>query len=291
MSASPRSPQPAVASPAALRSRTVVVSFLGAVVQRMGGWMPIGATVDLLTLVGIDAPSVRTAVFRLKRRGWLASETRGGVRGYALTETALAALAAGDEIIWHARQPADLADGWCVVSFSVPESERTLRHQLRSYLASLGFGNVGAGMWIAPARMARAADRAVSELGLTGRSAIFVGAYAGGQDLPSLLSSAWDLDEIDERYQDFVDRYRPLADTGAAPGVTEPIQAFASYLGMVDHWRRLPYRDPGLPAEVLPADWSGPAAGALFERLVELLQGDAMAYAATLWPAAERPET
>jgi len=102
------------------RSRTVLVSFLGSIVRPMGNWMPIAGTIELMGEFGLDAPSVRTAVFRLKKRGWLASETRSGSRGYALTLVALKALAAGDEIIWHARQSADLADGWCIVSFSVP---------------------------------------------------------------------------------------------------------------------------------------------------------------------------
>ena len=189
----------------------MLVSFLGAVVRRMGNWMPIAGTIELMGQFGLDAPSVRTAVFRLKKRGWLASETRSGSRGYALTPVALKALAAGDEIIWHARQPADLADGWCIVSFSVPESARSKRDQLRTHLASLGFGNVGAAMWIAPARMRAAADQAIAELGLTSYCAIFVGDYVGGRDLPGLLRESWDLAEIDRRYIEFARRFEDEA--------------------------------------------------------------------------------
>src|SRR6478735_1345977 len=146
--------------PTAQRSRTVVVSFLGAIVRPMGAWMPISGTVDLLSQIGLDPASVRTAVSRLKANGWLYSEARHGVRGYALTDQASATLAAGDEVIWHARQPADLAEGWCVVNFSVPESIRSKRYQLRSHLAHLGFGNIGTAMWIAPARMQNAVAKA-----------------------------------------------------------------------------------------------------------------------------------
>ncbi|MFD0331386.1 hypothetical protein ACFQZC_32685 [Streptacidiphilus monticola] len=66
---------------AAGRSRTVLVSFLGAIVRKMGNWMPIAGTVELLAESGLDAASVRTAVFRLKKRGWLEPESRAGVRG------------------------------------------------------------------------------------------------------------------------------------------------------------------------------------------------------------------
>ncbi len=247
--------------------------------------MPIGGTIDLLTQAGLDGQSVRTAVFRLKRRGWLAAETRSGVRGYALTEIARSALAAGDEIIWHAPPPADLAEGWCIVSFSVPESARAQRHQLRSQLAALGFGNVGSGVWIAPARRRPAAERMIGELGLLSRCAIFVGAHAGGEPLPDVVADSWDLEAIDDRYRRFIAEYGEVAQ-GAAGGATGQ-EAFVTYLRVVDHWRRLPYRDPGLPAEVLPPDWSAATAGELFVRLVAGLEVNAFAHARRSWPVAD----
>jgi phenylacetic acid degradation operon negative regulatory protein len=264
-------------------TRTVMVTFLGSIVRRMGNWMPIAAAVDLMAQFGLDAPSVRTAVFRLKDRGWLVAETRGGRRGYALTPLALEALASGDEIVWHARQPANLAEGWCIVNFSVPESARAKRHQLRAHLASLGFGNVGTAMWIAPARMKGAAERAISELGLDKYAAMFTGDYVGGKDLSTLLYESWDLAAIDRRYNDFIAAFRTEASGLEATGVADTRQAFITYLGVVDQWRKLPFRDPGLPRELLADDWSAPAAAALFERLVTLLEGRALAHAASYW--------
>ncbi|MFE6507196.1 PaaX family transcriptional regulator C-terminal domain-containing protein [Nocardioides sp. NPDC057767] len=269
------------------RSRTTMVTFLGAVVRPLGDWMPIAGAVDLLTQAGLDAPSVRTAVHRLKRNGWLASETRDGTRGYSLTPTALTTLAAGDEVIWHAREPANLADGWCIVHFGVPESLRAKRHQLRAHLSHLGFGNVGTALWIAPARMREAAERAVTELGLESYAAIFVGGYQGTQNLTELLYNSWDLAAIDQSYRDFITAHRDLSERieSAAPSGQE---AFVAYLGVVGRWRKLPFRDPGLPHEVLAPDWSAPTATALFERLVEVLEKPALAHASAHWPLTVR---
>jgi phenylacetic acid degradation operon negative regulatory protein len=269
------------------RSRSTVVTFLGAIVRPLGSWMPIAGTVELLTQAGLDAPSVRTAVHRLKANGWLVSEARDGARGYALTPTALDTLAAGDEVIWHARTPADLADGWCIVHFGVPESMRAKRQQLRAHLSSLGFGNVGTALWIAPARMGPAAERAVTELGLEAHTALFVGAYQGTQDLTELLYGSWDLAAIDQGYRDFVTEHRPTL-IGAERKTPAPAQAFTTYLSVLDQWRKLPFRDPGLPAEVLAPDWHGPQATALFERLVAALEKPALAHARPHWPAPAR---
>ena len=272
---------PETAPPAGQRTRTVVVTFLGSVVRRLDDWMPIAGAVELMGEVGLDPASVRTAVFRLKKRGWLTSELRHGARGYALTREALVALAAGDSVIWHARTPALLEDGWCVVNFSVPETERAKRHQLRSHLSALGFGNVGTAMWIAPARMLAAAEQAIGELGLASYSAVFVGSHAGGQDLTTLVARSWDLDAIAEGYHDFLDAFGPSA------GAVAPGTEFATYLSLIDHWRKLPFRDPGLPTELLPADWPAVDALRLFEQLVTELEPAALAQAEQRWSPGE----
>jgi phenylacetic acid degradation operon negative regulatory protein len=266
------------------RSRTLLVTYLGSVVRRMGNWMPISGTVDLMTQAGLDAPSVRSAVFRLKKRGWLIAETRAGTRGYALTDIALTALAAGDEVIWHLRQPANLDDGWCVVSVSVPESARAKRHQLRSRLSALGFGNVSTATWLAPARLLTAAERAIDELALTDLCAIFVGDHAGGQDLRTLVDRNWDLGLINARYREFIDQFGQRAAGLESGGVIDAGPAFVTYLELVDYWRKLPFRDPGLPEALLSTDWSAVPAGALFERCVALLERRALAHAVSRWP-------
>ncbi|RNI22969.1 PaaX family transcriptional regulator [Flexivirga caeni] len=267
----------------------MVVTFLGSVVRRMGGWMPIAGTIELMGLLEVDAPSVRTAVFRLKQRGWLEAEVRDGQRGYALTPEAQTVLAQGDEVIWHARRPAELTDGWCIVNFSVPESDRSKRYKLRSHLSSLGFGNIGTAMWIAPARMRGAAEAAIAELGLDKYSAVFVGEYVGSRDLTTLLYDSWDLAAIDTSYRDFLTTYEPIVTGLESRRTLGSRDAFTSYLGLIDAWRRLPFRDPGLPREVLADGWSGPAATALFERSVGLLEGRALAYAGRWWPT-PRPD-
>lgn len=267
----------------AQRSRTLLVTFLGSIVRRMGNWMPIGGTIELTAELGLDAPSVRTAVSRLKKRGWLLSETRGGVRGYGLSAEALASLAAGDEVIWHARQPADLSDGWCVITFSIPETVRARRDQLRSHLSSLGFGNVSTATWMAPARMQREAEGAIAELDLTAFCAVFTGNYVAGADLPTLVKRTWDLQGMDARYRAFIQRFSDAAGSLESNDTIPSADAFATYVALVDQWRQLPFRDPGLPLGLLPTDWTGGEALALFEHLVAQLEGRALAHAAAYW--------
>ena len=271
--------------PASRRSRNVLVTFLGAFVRDLDNWMPIAGTIELTGQLGLDGASVRTAISRLKKRGWLDAENRHGVRGYRLTGAALEEFAAGDQVIWHAREPARLEDGWCVVTFSVPESARTKRHLLRRHLTALGFGNISSAVWIAPARMQGAAVKAITELDLAQYCAIFVGEYVAGQDLRTLLDQAWNVGEMARNYASFLADNAAWAD-GTGLAELDGEEAFVTYVRVLDQWRRLPYRDPGLPREVLPDGWNGPMATARFEGLAEGLRAPALAHVAEFWPQA-----
>ncbi len=55
-------------------------------------------------------------------------------------------------------------------------------------------------------------------------------------------------------------------------------EAFADYVRVLTDWRRLPYLDPGLPAELLPDGWVGIRGADLFVALRALLEGPAQAY-------------
>jgi phenylacetic acid degradation operon negative regulatory protein len=50
----------------------------------------------------------------------------------------------------------------------------------------------------------------------------------------------------------------------------------------VTDWRQLPYADPGLPPDLLPADWNGVRAADLFAELRSVLAEPARAHARRL---------
>jgi phenylacetic acid degradation operon negative regulatory protein len=267
----------------AVHPRTLLVEFLGAFVRRHDGWAPVSAMVSLMGVVGLDGPSVRTLVSRLKSRGWLAPEKRGSASGYRLSASALASLAEGDEVVWRARQEVSLDDGWALVTFSVPESERAKRHLLRSRLTGLGFGNIGPGIWIAPARMLGPARSLLRRLDLEQFVDLFTAQVAPGGDIADLIRRGWDLAELDGEYHAFLRAHGPVA-AAWTEGPRGDAAAFHDYVLALNQWRQLPFKDPGLPPELLGPDWAGARAGELFVRLVELLEEPAQRYAATFWP-------
>ncbi|MGO8730391.1 MAG: PaaX family transcriptional regulator C-terminal domain-containing protein [Streptosporangiaceae bacterium] len=69
---------------------------------------------------------------------------------------------------------------------------------------------------------------------------------------------------------------------GSAADAGRPGEAFADYVRVLTAWRRLPYLDPGLPPELLPAGWHGLRAAGAFAELRGLLAGPARAHVRAL---------
>ncbi|MFE5036038.1 PaaX family transcriptional regulator [Streptomyces sp. NPDC056683] len=240
-------------------------------------WLSVASVIRLMADLGVEGQAVRSAVSRLKRRGVLRGERHEGAAGYAVSDRTLEVLEDGDVRIFE-RNRAAAGDGWLVVVFSVPESERDKRHALRTALTRLGFGTAAPGVWVAPGILADETRRTLQRLALTPYVDIFTGDHFAFGDLSAKVREWWDLDELTALYADFLERYRPVRERAAA-GAVPAREAFGIYLPMLTEWRRLPYRDPGLPLSLLPPGWMGETAGALFEELDKTLREPARAHA------------
>jgi phenylacetic acid degradation operon negative regulatory protein len=255
----------------------LIVSIFGLYARAEGNWLSVASVVALMADLGAPDQAVRSSISRLKRRDVLRSERIHGAAGYALTDSTVDVLAEGDVRIFE-RVRATEDDGWLMVVFSVPESQRDKRHALRSSLSRLGFGTVAPGVWVAPGNLGGETRHTLERRELSAYVDIFTGRHFAFDDLRSKIPKWWDLDELTELYRDFLRRYSPLLDRISAGGTT-PLEAFQMYLPMLTEWRRLPYRDPGLPLSLLPPGWEGETAGALFQDLNKALNGPAREHA------------
>ncbi|MFP3987372.1 PaaX family transcriptional regulator C-terminal domain-containing protein [Streptomyces sp. E11-3] len=258
--------------------RSLIVTYYGAYGRRSPasgepvGPVPVAQLIRLLAAVGVDAPSVRSSVSRLKRRGLLVPErTERGAAGYALSDDARQLLDDGDRRIYSDARPR-LDDGWVLAVFSVPESERSKRHILRSRLSGLGFGTAAPGVWIAPARLYDETRHTLRRLRLDPYVDLFLGAHLGFTATADAVARWWDLAAIAELHERFLDRQEPVLRSWEARDDTPADDAYRDYLLALDSWRHLPYADPGLPAELLPKGWPGERSAEVFARLHERLR-------------------
>jgi phenylacetic acid degradation operon negative regulatory protein len=259
------------------RPRHLIVTVYGLYARSGGGWLSVAALIRLLAELGVDEPAVRSAISRLKRRGILEARRQEGAAGYQLSDEALAILREGDARIFRRRRAA-LADGWLLAVFSVPEAERHRRHVLRSELTRLGFGMVAPGVWIVPAHPDDATAETLRRLGLDAYADLFHADHLAFGDPAGKIRRWWDLDDLERRYEAFIRAYEPSLARLKRSGPRGSEEAFAHYVRVLTDWRQLPYLDPGLPAELLPAGWTGLRAAEEFFTLRALLEEPARAY-------------
>ncbi|MEJ7647550.1 MAG: PaaX family transcriptional regulator C-terminal domain-containing protein [Nakamurella sp.] len=247
-------------SVSAPRQQHLIVTVFG-LYRDIRGAIPISVLIRMLGDLGVEPASVRSSVFRLKKREVLVSAVLDGAASYALAPHLGEVFDEGDRRIFVRHSEA--SEGWLLATFTVPESQRNLRHRIRMVLRRWGFGAVAPGLWIAPAGVAEAVSTRLAREQLDSYVEFFNATYRDTEALKAKVAHWWDLDSLAEHYSSFVEQHAPLAKRGPV----SPAAAFARHVPLVTEWRQLPYLDPGLPNELLPPGWPGGRAESLFMQL------------------------
>ncbi len=244
-------------------ANSLLLTVLGEFV--LPGRRPVWTATLLAVLrdLGVEEKAIRQALMRTAADGWIRGDRLGRRTQWRLTEAGHRLLSDGTARIYGFAGPPEQWDGrWLLLLVNVPENNRALRTRLRTRLGWSGFGELPPSMWLRPqvdsaAPGAEEVGAVLADLGLTDLAHSFE-ARSGelGTDR-DLVRRAWDLDEIEERYEAFLDaasQLRPRTDQ----------QALQCQIRLVQEWRRFPLIDPGLPRELLPRTWSGARAVELF---------------------------
>jgi phenylacetic acid degradation operon negative regulatory protein len=242
-------------------ARSLLMTVLGEYVLPRDRPVWTSMLVDVLGVLDVEEKSARQALARSSAEGWLVSERVGRRVRWSLTPPGRRLLTEGAERIYEFGRAGLSWDGrWLMLIVSVPEAKRDLRHRLRTRLTWAGFGSPVAGVWVSPdPSRQREAQQIVSELGLDAQAMSFTAAYGEVGEVESMVARSWDLSELTDHYEDFIDRFTGLRPAGGRP-------ALRAQTELVHEWRRFPFLDPRLPAALLPAEWSGAKAAELFHR-------------------------
>ncbi len=249
-------------SPVDASARSLLLTVLGEFVHPRDGRVWTATLVTALAALGIEEKSARQALARTSNEGMLVAERHGRRVRWSLTPAGRQILSEGTERIYGFMRGARAWDGrWLVLNVAVPESHRQLRHSLRTRLTWLGLGSPSPGLWVVPdAGKEPQVRAAIDELGLWSRTHAWVGTAIEAASTSRMLAEAWDLDGVEARYLTFINDYGSLS---VSTGPT----AFVAQVRLVQDWRRFPFDDPDLPAELLDTwkhDWPGPRAAAVF---------------------------
>jgi phenylacetic acid degradation operon negative regulatory protein len=240
-------------------ARSLLLTVLGEFVHPRSETVWTTTLLESLAALGVEEKSARQALTRMASEDLLASSRHGRRVLWELTPDGARLLEEGTRRIYAFMRERRPWDGrWLVLSVPIPETHRRLRHRLRTRLTWLGLGSPTSGLWVTPDdTKAAAVHAAVRDLGLEDQAFAWVGPASGIGHEGRLLAEAWDLADVEDRYLAFLDTFERRAPEG-------PREAFVAQVEMVQEWRRFPFLDPDLPAELLDHDWPGPRASTAF---------------------------
>lgn len=237
-----------------MKPRSLVFDLYGDYVRWHGGEAPLQVVVELLAAFDVPASTTRVVMARLRREGWLEARKTGRTTSYALTDRGWRLLDEGRRRIFE-RERAPWDRHWRMVIYHVPESDRSARERLRKRLTWLGFGPLAPSTWVSPhSRL----DEAAAQLGREGaaRLDLLEARSRGVVEDVGMVERAWDLPALHTElvhlhrgYQARLARY-----AGSPPRGRD---ALVERISLIADHRRVPYRDPDLPVELLPAGWVG----------------------------------
>jgi phenylacetic acid degradation operon negative regulatory protein len=244
-------------------ARPTVFDLFGDYVRYAGGEISLQALSDLLACFGTTADVTRVVVSRLRQDGWIDVRRSGRRSIVAASDRMWKTLVEGRPRIFE--RPRDGWDGrWRLAIYTVPETERAARERLRRTLAWLGFGPLSASVWICPHD--RLAQVAADADGLPGVRLDLLTAVSQGEEHDrEIAARCWDLEGLNARYGEFLERWA-AADPGFLDRLSDT-EALLLRVGLSQEYRAFPFRDPGLPARLLPRNWMG---GRAHERFLEL---------------------
>lgn len=246
------------------RPEQLLLAFFGElVVDRGVGPVPASVLIDVLAEHEVASATTRATLARMVARDLLERRPAGRSVSYVLTSAAQRILREARDRVFSPDPFVPEGQGWTLVTYSVPESMRDLRHRVRAQLSWAGFGLLRDGLWIAPGEVDLASVLDASTVEGARRPEglellAFRATQVPGFPVREAVSSAWRLDEIRAHHERFQASW---SDVGPEAHAVRDLTA------LVADWLDLLRKAPRLPAEHLGSDWPAARSVEIFANL------------------------
>lgn len=252
-------------------AQSLLLILLGELVWRKQESVWTSSLLNGLAVLGISENGARKAIYRANQRNIIDLQKHGRETQCSIGTFGKQAFLDGSERVYGFRADSPDWDGrWLVVMVTVPESQRDVRHFIKTRLRWTGMGSPTPGIWIAP-RVNRAAIEVLEKLDLDGQIYSYIGSFGPLGDEAAMVEAAWGIAEIEHLYGQFIGRFQSLQPASKR-------DKFRAYINLIQAWRKFPYIDPQLPHQFLPRPWIGRRAAELFRERHDLWSAAAMQF-------------
>lgn len=246
---------------------------------------PVRASVliGVLEGAGVGAPATRATLDRLVRSEILVRSRNGREIQFSLTEHGMAVLGEATHRVRGPRPFDPQGEGWTLVTFSIPEGQRTLRHRLRSTLTWEGFAPLRDGLWLAPGEVDLCGSLEPLRQDLPPNTVVaFHARELADFPIGESVRAAWDIEAIRREHLAFIETWAEPA------GAELASSALTARTMLVADWLALLRADPRLPRDFMDAHWPADRSAEVYRRMHERLADASTAEFAALVTAAKR---
>lgn len=244
----------------------MIFTIYGDYIRHYGGEIWIGSLIKLLKEFGHNEQSVRAAISRMHKQGWVSSRKVKNKSLYFLTPQGKERMEEAATRIFKLKG-SEWDGKWRMLIYSIPENKRGIRDELRKELLWSGFGSIANSVWISPNDLTKQVYILIDKYNIREFVHYFITEYDGPHENQRLVQDCWNLEEINDKYREFIEKFQPkfLEDSEKIKsGEMNHAQCFVERTKLVHEYRKFLFIDPGLPEELLPAQWLGTEAADLF---------------------------
>ncbi|USK77375.1 phenylacetic acid degradation operon negative regulatory protein PaaX [Peribacillus frigoritolerans] len=254
-------------------TQSMIFTIYGDYIRNYGSKIWIGSLIRLLKEFGHNEQGVRVAVSRMVKQGWIQSEKQGNKSYYFLTDRGVQRMDEAANRIYKMK-PNEWDGKWRILMYTIPEDKRQLRDDLRKELLWSGFGSFSSGCWISPNDLEKQINRLIEKYDINEYVDFFISEYKGPKENQSLVEKSWQLKEIENKYEEFIEKYSKqfiVHQSIISRGEMSDADCFVERTNLVHEYRKFLFIDPGLPKELLPSKWNGNHAALLFSQYYQVL--------------------
>lgn len=260
------------------KAKSLIITFFGDTVFPYGGTIWLGSLVKFMEEFDISEKLTRTSIFRLTKEGWLSSKKLGRESYYSLSDLAIDRFLKAHYSIYAYDEQENNRDWIVLLTNSVEVNKEA---ELSKTLKKEGFANPAKHLYLHPHYKMEYMQDILIKNKLQNEVLLIKGPIhmpMTKEIIKDMAHTYWDLKDIENKYQDFISKFRKVFSLKTPIDQFTPKQCFILRILLIHEYRRALLFDPKLGNELVPIDWLGKAASSLVESIYSFIHHGANTY-------------
>lgn len=202
----------------------------------------------------------KSTLSQLTKEGFVNKEDDAGSPKYRMTEKGFHALCLEFPYFRYLRDTWD--NKWRILSYEIPEKKRELRDKLRREVAGWGLGPWHRSFWLTPHPIIENLKQLINGRDEEQYVQAFESAHVVG-DTDVLIEKVWGKSDLDKKYRELFKKWHEI--------LSSEIEKSDKFRAVLKECIQIIRQDPGLPKELIGADWIGFEAFNIFKEIRSIL--------------------